>query len=202
MRKLAIVLICIAMLSGCSKKETVDFTKESTVKESINFDREEATLLVEKIEAPINNLKAKEVLTEEEYNALEEELDALYPKQYAEDILNYYISNMAADYMSVPEEMNYPTLKDDGVEIVQVFVERKEYDAFGVEGPPPMPKDDKNIKKMTVPENKGPENKESLIIEEGYSGDNEALKDFKRIYKFRKSKDDVWKLESIEASPK
>ena len=207
MRKLAIVLMCIAILSGCGKEQIIDLTKENAVIQSINFDREEATKLVEEIEAPINELKIKETLTKEMYNALKEQLEELYPNPYARDILKQYVSDETTEPIQVRQDVDYPTLNQEGIEIIQVFIERKEYDAIGKEGPPPIPKDDKKDDKGPELENKelglgnkeiGLENKERLIIEEGYIGDDEGLKDFKRVYKFRKSKEDIWKLENIE----
>lgn len=224
MRKLAVLMLCIVMLSGCNtKKEALNanINYESTSLGSISFDRDEAMRLVKEIEAPIVELKSRQSLTKEEYESLQKELEAIYPGMYARNILNTYIDDSKDEVIAVKKDVSYPTIDEDNIALIQVFVERKGYDDKGAGEPPqmafnlkekgdaskppempseklvpPEPKDH-DMDKMQGPE---AESREHLIIEEGYTGEEASLLDFKRVYKFRKDKDNHWVIESIEES--
>lgn len=222
MRKLAVLMLCIVMLSGCNtKKEVLDSSRNdgSTSLGSISFDRDEADKLVEEIEAPIAALKSRESLTREEYGALEKQLEAIYPAEYARDILREYIDYHKSEVIAIKQDVSYPTIDENGIEIIQVFVERKGYDDKVAGGPPQMAFNFKEkgeaLKRPEVPSDKmsppepkdremdkvqGPEteNREHLIVEEGYTGEDESLLNFKRVYKFKRNKEDQWIIESIE----
>lgn len=176
MRKLSLLLtiMIVMLLSACQSSDQIKPIKEET----IDFDMNTATAMVQKKEQMIMDTASKEKVSKAEYQQLEKSFTEEFG-DHARDILSIlFTHNMDAgpdDDIYVTQNMFYPTVFHKGVTITSAVVYKSYFENEFF-------------------------NQTRLTIKEEYAGDDAKLKGWAREYIFTPGTDGEWELNGFSGT--
>lgn len=165
---LLVILACVVNLFACNSGDDIKPIKTETEVLSISV----ATELVQKGEKIIVEVSEKETISRDEYEAFNNELDAIY-NNYSNGKLgqlffyNTEYENPQINVLHVQRGVFYPTSLHEGISIVSANIDSQYYenDFF---------------------------NTCFLTVREEYSGNDKRLSDFYREYVYKKNDNGEW----------
>lgn len=163
-----ILIVFVVVLSACQPSDQLKPIKEET----IDFDLNTASDMVEKKEKLILDLALREKVSIMEYEALEKSFAEEFGNQAKAILSILFINNMdsgpEAD-MYVQQNTLYPTVFHEGITITNAVVYKSYYE--------------NEFFNQTI-----------LSIKEEYVGDDKKLKDWQREYIFSLNENEEWEL--------
>jgi len=172
----AICILFILCVGGCSAHGTSVLSEETEI-----FDLGAAVTMIQELESPILKLEAGNRISRSEYEELQNKYDLFLREGSVNGVpLEIFFDGAEVEDSSkleftVIDNMRYPTIFDEDIEIVEAYVKTTVYDLGN------------NMTRSSV----------LLCIKQGYVGEDANMKEFNRSYLFIPDDNGGWVFNAI-----